>query len=133
METTDAPPRNGASTRKPGWGKPKNPHRAPEVETAAVVTKRARQQQVDGVVGTGHPEMPLGDIARGLARLARKPPRTATVREIGGVPVALCLGIPVGTFALRTADRITAYRLGVPIVTVPCETAGVSDAAANNP
>lgn len=97
--------------------------------------KRARGQQVDGAIGIGHPEMPPEHIARGLARIIRKGVRTAQVREIAGVSLVLSPEIPAGTFALRTADRITAYQseTAVPIVDVSCGVAGIPVSATSNP
>lgn len=47
-----------------------------------------------------------------MIALLRKGVRTATAREIGGVPYVVTKEIPEGVFVLRTADRITAYRAG---------------------
>lgn len=105
-----------------GW-KTENLRRAPGVETSTVVTKRGRGWQVDGALGIGHPDMPAEHITRGLACIIQRGVRTSTVRELGGVSVVLCPEIPAGTFALRTAGRITAYQIGtgVPIVSLECE------------
>lgn len=54
--------------------------------------------------------MPVDYISRSLGRLLRKGVRTATVREIDGVPYVVTKEIPEGVFVLRTADQITAYR-----------------------
>lgn len=83
------------------------------VENSTVQTKRARGVSVDGAVGVGPVDMPAEHISRSLARLLRKGVRTATVREIGGVPYVVTKEIPEGVFVLRTTDRITAYRAGV--------------------
>lgn len=91
-----------------------------------VLTKRRRGQQVDAVFGAGREDMSAEYVARSLARIIRKGVRSATVREIAGVPVIFSAEIPVSTFALRTADRITAYRSGVPYVEVLCEATGIT-------
>lgn len=81
-------------------------------ENPTVQTKRARGGSVDGAVGVGPADMPVEYISRSLGRLLRKGVRTATVREIDGVPYVVTKEIPEGVFVLRTADRITAYRAG---------------------
>lgn len=124
--------RDNTHAQKPPPGKSKNVHPVAGLEHSRVLTTRAMGQQVEGAIGTGHPEMPPEHIARGLARLARKGQRSAIVREMNGVSVVLCRGIPAGTFALRTANQITAYSMetAAPIVTVPC---GGAITAASNP
>ena len=64
----------------------------------------------------------------GLAHIALKGVRTAQMREIDGIPLVLSPEIPTGTFALRTADRITVHHLetGLPVVAVLCEADGIS-------
>ncbi|MFH6781151.1 MULTISPECIES: hypothetical protein [Methylobacterium] len=58
-------------------------------------------------------------IARALARIAAKGIRTATVREIGGVPVVMTTELPEGVTAMMAVDRITAYRAGEPVAWLP--------------
>lgn len=107
--------------KSPNWGKPRSSLHSPGIENSPVLTKRARAHEVEGAIGTGHPKMPAEDIIRGLTRLGRKPPRTATVREMGGVPVVLCSSIPTGMSAFRTAAGVNAFSLetGALIITVP--------------
>ena len=107
--------------RSPDWGKPRSSLHSPGIEKSRVLTKRARAHEVDGVIGAGHPEMPAKDFIRGLTRLARKPPRTSKVLEIGGFPFALCPHIPAGMWAFRTADGVNAFSLetGALIIAVP--------------
>ncbi len=107
--------------RSPDWGKPRSSLHSSGIENSRVLTKRARAHEVEAAIGTSHPEMPVEDYIRGLTRLVRKPPRTATVREIGGVPVVLCPGIPVGMSAFRTVVGVSAFSLetGSLIIAVP--------------
>lgn len=70
-------------------------------------------------MGVGHPLMPAEHILRGLARIAARGVRTATLYEIGGVSVAMSKELPEGVFALRSPGRIEAYRDGAPIASVP--------------
>ena len=107
--------------RSPNWGKPHSSLNSPGIENSRVLTKHARAHEVDGVIGAGHPEMPAEDIFRGLTRLARKPPRTAKVLEVGGFPIALCPHIPAGMCAFRTVASMSAFSLetGALIMAVP--------------
>ncbi|WP_147082512.1 hypothetical protein [Methylobacterium haplocladii] len=61
-------------------------------------------------MGVGHPLMPVGHVARGLARLATKGVRTAKVLSMGGVPVVVTKALPEGVHAMMLADRIEAVR-----------------------
>lgn len=81
--------------------------------------KRARAATADVAVGVGHPLMCEDRIARGLARIAAKGIRTATVREIGGMPVVMTTELPEGVIAMMAVDRITAYRAGQPVASLP--------------
>lgn len=81
--------------------------------------KRVRSPTADIAVGVGHPLMDAARIARGLARIAAKGIRTATVREIGGVPVVMTTELPEGVTAMMSVDQITAYRAGEPVVRLP--------------
>lgn len=91
------------------------------IENAVVVTKRGRGQEVEGAIGIGPHQMDADAIIRGLVRLGRKSPRTATVREMAGVRVVLCPGIPVGMWAVRTPAGVKAFSLetGAHLFTVP--------------
>ena len=121
--------------RSPNWGKPHSSLHSPSIGNSRLLTKRARGQQVDGAIGIGPPEMPAECIVRGLARIIRKGVRTAQTREIAGVSLVLSREIPVGTFALRTADRITAYlaETGVPLIEVPCGPSAIPVVPVSNP
>lgn len=81
--------------------------------------KRVRPPTADVAVGVGHPLMCEDRIARGLARIAAKGIRTATVREIGGVPVVMTTELPEGVTAMMAVDRITAYRAGETVAWLP--------------
>ena len=120
--------------RSPNWGKPRSTIYSPGIANSPVLTKRARAHEVDGVIGAGHPEMSAEEISRGLTRLARKPPRTSKVLEIGGFPFALCPHIPAGVWAFRTATGLSAFSMetGSLIIAVPHAAPGNSAAAASN-
>jgi hypothetical protein len=109
------------------------PRRVAAIGDGRAFTKRRRGRHVDAVFGAGREDMSAEYVARSLARIVRKGVRSATVREIAGMPLVFSSDIPAGTFALRTADRIIAYRSGVPYVEVPCGATDVTAAGAINP
>lgn len=120
---TSSPIKKGQGAHRGTY--PEKPHgraRALSFENATVLTKRGRGQAVDIAIGTGHSEMPLEHVARGLAKIVQKGVRTAVVREWGGFPAVLSADIPAGTIAMRTSGGITAYSLETmqPIAAVPC-------------
>jgi len=112
----------------PTTGASRNPARLFAVGKSTLLAKRSQGQQVDAVFGVGREDMSTEYVARSLARIVRKGVRSATVREIAGASVIFSSEIPAGMFALRTADRITAYRseTRVPVVEVLCGTAGIA-------
>ena len=131
MENLQTAARNNSGSRNTPAPKIKAPpRRLAGIENAPVLTYRARGQHVDGVLGAGREDMTTDFISRSLARIIRKGIRTAHVREFGGGSFALSPQLPAGTFALRTADRITLYQSesAAPIVEVPCDTTGVASA-----
>ncbi|WCS24836.1 hypothetical protein LOK46_27540 [Methylobacterium sp. NMS14P] len=99
------------------------PRHVAGIENARLRTYRTHGHPVDGVLGAGPENLPPDFIARSLARIVRKGIRTGHVLEMGEGSFALSPQLPAGTFAFRTADRITLYRSETAemIVTVPFE------------
>lgn len=79
---------------------------------------RRQKPPVDAAMGVGS-EMSLEEMANGLARLITKGVRTATIYRMGDVPVVMTRDLPEGVFAMRSNNRIVAYRDGRPILTLP--------------
>lgn len=134
MEASKHIQHNNQRAENPEGYRPRNRPRAPGVDKSTVLLKRARRQQVEIAVGIGHPEMPPEHVARGLAKIGRKGVRTSIVREWAGFPAVLSPDIPAGTFAMRTADRITAYSLetALPVAAVACGAAGIGAEVSSN-
>lgn len=115
-------PRRSAPHEKLRIGTPENPNCAPGVATSSVLKKRGRGQEADAVLGIGHRDTSAEHITRGLIRIAERGVRSANVRELAGVSFVLSRHLPEGLYALRTANRITAYRAetGVPVISLEC-------------
>lgn len=110
------------------------PRHVAGIDNAKVRAYRTRGHPIDGVLGAGPENLPPDFVSRSLARIVRKGIRTGHVLEIGEGSFALSPELPAGTFAFRTADRITLYQSETAemIVTVPCAAIGNSLAAASN-